>query len=142
MPLLLDMELTSLSQKSRFVTAPSISTTASTASNGNSTTNNFLLLGGLQGIPIHAPPSPRPSRIGAKTKITADRKSKRELKQKVVEEKKCVAAACKVERESKKQEKLISSTEVKASKAMAKAKELRLKLAEVINTIGKDTFCC
>jgi hypothetical protein len=53
--------------------------------------------------------------------------------------KKWFAAACKVERESKKQEKLISSTEVKASKATAKAKELRLKLAAVINTISEGT---
>jgi hypothetical protein len=130
MPLLLNMELTSLSQKSRFVTALSISTTASTASNGNSIDDSFLLLARLQGIPIYAPPSPQPSRTGAKvstkTQIVADRKSKRELKQKVVEEKKCAATACKVERESKKQEKLISSAEVKASKVTAKAKELHL----------------
>ncbi len=59
------------------------------------------------------------------------------------EEKKCIATARKVKRESKKQEKLISSEEVKASKATAKAKELRLKLAAVINTIGGGgTFCC
>ncbi len=93
------------------------------------------------------PPGPRPLRTGArvstKTQIAADCKSERELKQKVAEEKKHVAAARKVERESKRQEKLISSAEVKASKATAKAKELHLKLAKGINTIGGETpFCC
>jgi hypothetical protein len=101
--LLLDVELTSLSQKSGFVTTSSVSTAASTASNGNSINNDFLLLARLQGIPIYAPPSLWPSRTGArvstKTQIAADRKSKRELKQKAAEEKKHVAATCKVERE-------------------------------------------
>ncbi len=84
MPLLLNMKLTSLSQKSGFDNAPSISTAASTASNDNSIHNDFLLLARLQGIPIYAPPSPRPScsgaRVSTKTQIAADRKSKRELK--------------------------------------------------------------
>ncbi len=140
MPLLLDMELTSSSQKSGFVTAPSVSTAASTASNGNFVNDDFSLLARLEGIPIYAPPTPWPSRTGAKdstkTQTMADCKSKRELKQKAAEENKCVAADCNVERESKKQEKLISSADVKASKATAKAEELRLKLAAVINTVG------
>jgi hypothetical protein len=64
MPLLLDVELPSSLQKSGFVTAPSISTTASTATNGNSVNDDFLLLGRLQGIPIYAPPVLGPLALG------------------------------------------------------------------------------
>jgi hypothetical protein len=41
--------------------------------------------------------------------------------------------------ESKKQEKLISSVKAKATKATAKAKELRLKLAAAINAADGKT---
>jgi hypothetical protein len=90
MPLLLNVELpSSSSQKSGFVTATSVSTAASTASNGNFVDDDFLLLSRLQGIPIYAPPGPWPLRTGArvstKTQNMADNKSKKGLKQKAVE---------------------------------------------------------
>jgi hypothetical protein len=58
MPPLLDVELPSSSQKSGFITAPSVSTAASTASNHNFVDDDVSLLARLQGIPIYALPGP------------------------------------------------------------------------------------
>jgi hypothetical protein len=105
MPLLLDVELPSSSQKSKFITLPCVYTAAFTAIKGNFDEDDFLLPARLQGVSIYAPLGPRSLRTGArvstKTQIVADRKSKRELKQKAAEEKKCIATACKGRRESK-----------------------------------------
>jgi hypothetical protein len=68
--------------------------------------------------------------------MAADRKAERLIKKQAAEEKKLAVAACKVEREVNKKEKLISNARDKAAKASAKAEELRLKLAEVINSGG------
>jgi hypothetical protein len=144
MPLLANVEVASLCQTSGSVTAPSVSTAASTPSNriavDGADQDNLSFLARLQGRPIHAPPGPRPLRTGArvptKTQIAADRKAKRLVKKQAAEEKKLAVAARKVERESKKKEKLISAADDEAAKASAKAEELRLKLAEAINGGG------
>ncbi len=126
------------------MTAPSVLTAASTTSNGTAVDgadqDNLSFLARLQGQPIHAPPGPRPLRTGArvptKTQIAADWKAERLVKKQAVEEKKLAVAACKVKRESKKKEKLISAAKDKAAKVLAKAEELHLKLAEAINGGG------
>jgi hypothetical protein len=69
---------------------------------GTPVNDNFLLLARLQGIPTYAPPGPGPLRTGArvptKTQMVADRKAKRESKQKAADEKNHITAACKVKR--------------------------------------------
>jgi hypothetical protein len=144
MPLLASIKVTSLYQKSSFVTALSILTAASTASNGTDVDgadqNSLSLLTRLQGCLIHAPPGPCPLRTGArvptKTQMVADQKAERLVKKQAAEEKKLAVAACKVKKESKKKEKLISAAKDKAVKVSAKAEELHLKLAGAINGRG------
>jgi hypothetical protein len=144
MPLLAMVKVASLYQKSGFMTASSVSTAAYTTSNGTAIyladKDNLSLLVRLQGRPIHAPPGLCPLRTSAraptKTQMAADQKAERLIKKQAAEEKKLAIAACKVERESKKKEKLISAAKDKAAKVSAKAEELRLKLAEAINGGG------
>ncbi len=126
------------------MTPPSVLTAASTASNrtivDGTNQDDISILARLQGHPIHAPPGPCPLRTGArvpiKTQMAADRKAKRLVKKQAAEENKLTITACKVEREARKKEKLISAAKDKAAKASAKAEELRLKLAEVTNGRG------
>ncbi len=144
MPLLANVKVASFYQKRGFVTTPSVSTAASTASNrtvvNGADQDNLSLLARLQGSPIHAPPGPRPlctgARVPTKTQMAADQKAERLVKKQAGEEKKLAVAARKVKREAKKKEKLISATKDKAAKALAKAEELRLKLTEAINGKG------
>jgi hypothetical protein len=68
--------------------------------------------------------------------MVADWKAKRLIKKQAAEAKKLALTACKVKRESKKKEKLISAAKGKAAKASAKAEELHLKLVEAINGGG------
>ncbi len=108
MPLLANIKVASLYQKSGFVTAISVSTTASTASNRTAIDSvdqdNLSLLARLQGRPIHGPLGPRPlrtsARVPTKTQMAADWKAKRLIKKQTVEEEKLAIAACKVKWEA------------------------------------------
>jgi hypothetical protein len=81
------------------------------------------------------PPSAHPTRAGTrastKTEIAAKRRLAKEAKQKAAEYKKLAADACKAKNLTKKQERLLSSAKSKATKAIAKADELCLKLANM-----------
>jgi hypothetical protein len=99
------------------------------------------LLTMLQERAIHALPGPRPARTSTRgvtiTRQHAERKALKETKLKAAEEKKLATAACKAEIVTKKQERqdcLISSAEAKVTKAVAKADELRAKLAKAAST--------
>jgi hypothetical protein len=75
-----------------------------------------------------APPGPRPVRSGkplTKTQAATDRKAEKEAKCKAAEGKKLVVVARRADAKNKKQEKLITATETKAQKAVAKADELK-----------------
>ncbi len=87
---------------------------------------------------IHAPPGPRTNHFSGnkgptKTKIAAERKAAKEVKQKEAEGKKAAMAACKADGLAKKQVKRISSAKAKASTAAAKAEALCSKLTNVVN---------
>jgi hypothetical protein len=69
-----------------------------------------------------------------KTKIAAEHKVAKEVKQKEAKGKKAAAAACKADGLAKKQEKRISSAKAKASTAAAKAETLCSKLADVMKS--------
>jgi hypothetical protein len=143
MPLSLAVEVASVREKRGAITALSVSTAASTASptTTEGAEDDFNLLARLQGIPIHAPPGPRPSRIGAraptKTQIMSDRKAERDAKAKAADEKKALTAARKAESKARQQEKLILTAETKAAKAVAKTDDLRLKLEEAVKASTK-----
>jgi hypothetical protein len=88
---------------------------------------------------IHAPPGPCTNRFSGnkaptKTKIAAERKAAKEVKQKEAEGKKAAVAACKANSLAKKQEKRISSAKAKASTVTAKAETLCSKLANVMKS--------
>ena len=76
-----------------------------------------------------SPPGPCPvcthARAPTKTQLAADRRAAQLLEQMEVEAKRAAVAARKVERESKKRERLISVAAQKAAKASAKADDLR-----------------
>ena len=115
MPLLADVDVSSLTQKRGFLTSPSVSTAASTASAGTSADVSTAL------IPLRTfpPPGPRPVRTNAraptKTQLAADRRAAQTLKQTEAEAKRGAVAARKEERETKKRERLISVAAQKAA---------------------------
>jgi hypothetical protein len=96
MPLSLAVKVALVHEKRGAITAPSVSTAASTASptTTKGVKDNFDLLACLQGILIHAPPGPCPSRIRAraptKTQIMSDRKAERDAKAKAADNKKAL----------------------------------------------------
>jgi hypothetical protein len=129
-------------------TIPALGLSIATSATGHSTDSsaavshdNFALLSKLQGTLIHAPLGPRPFCAGArsitKTKLQTKRRATKEVKAKAAEDKKLVVATHCTEAQAKKQEKqekLISSAEARAAKAVAKAEELRIKLAKIATT--------
>jgi hypothetical protein len=112
MHLLLDVGISSSLQKSGFVTAPSVSITASTPSQGTSLNadgkDDFTFFARLQSVPIHLPPGPwalfTGAKVPTKTQMKADQKTEKEAKLKAAEEKKLATSTRKVERSVKKQE--------------------------------------
>jgi hypothetical protein len=140
MPLSLPVEVALVLEKCGAITAPSVSTAASTVSpmTTKGVEDDFDLLACLQGIPIHAPPGPRPTRTGAraptKTQIMLDWKSERDAKAKDADEKKALTAAHKAELKARQQAMRILEAETKAAKAVAKTDNLRLKLEEAVKT--------
>jgi hypothetical protein len=117
-------------------TATSV-TSFTTTSNDAISKEDRTLLTTLQERAIHALPGPRPTRTGTCgvtiTQWHAERKALKETKLKAAEERKLTTAAHKAEIVTKKQERqacLISSAEVQVTKAVAKADELRTKLAK------------
>jgi hypothetical protein len=122
--------------KSGTLSPVSTSVTRFSTKSGNvSPLDDFALLAMLQGTPIHASPGPCPTcaSVCAPTKmqLSANRKAVKDAKTKASEDKKLASTAFKAQNMAKKLECLISSAEAKASKATAKAKELRIKLAHI-----------
>ncbi len=94
--------------------------------------NDYALLAKLQGITIHAPPGLCPICAGTrpitKTQVHAERKTEKEVKAKVAEDKKLAVAVRRTEllaRKQEKQEFLLSAAKAKAARAAAKAEKLR-----------------
>jgi hypothetical protein len=96
---------------------------------------------------IFSPPAPRPmctnfpskaSAAASKTKLKADLKAEKEMKAKVAMEKKAATVAAKLADRTKRQEKLIAAMEIKAHKAMAKAKVLAKELKDAIAVKERD----
>jgi hypothetical protein len=85
---------------------------------------------------IHAPPGPRTNcfskKAPTKTKIAAECKAVKEVKQKEAKDKKAATATRKADGLAKRQEKMISSAKAKASTTAAKAESLCSKLADVM----------
>jgi hypothetical protein len=114
MPLFLDIEIPNVPERSGFITAPSVSTAASTASFMTSddvrAEDDSTLLARLQGTLINAPPGSRPLRTGARvptmTQIMAKQKAEKEVKAKAAEEKKLLSASRRIEMKAKQQEKI------------------------------------
>ena len=135
MPLLLDVEVSSTAQKCGFLTSPSVSTVASTASFGTSADGSATPVSLQRTFP---PPGPRPirtnARVPTKTHLAADRRPAQLLKQEEAEAKRAAVAARRIERETKKRERMISAAAQKAAKASAKADDLRraLQVAEAM----------
>jgi hypothetical protein len=118
------------------LTAPSVSTAASTASVSTSADSSAAPVSFHRTFP---PPGPRPIRTNARaptrTQLAADRRTAQLLKQEEAEAKRAAVAARRVERETKKRERLISAAAQKAAKASAKADDLRraLQVAEAMH---------
>ncbi len=96
---------------------------------------------------IFSPPAPHPLRTAfpskasaaaSKTKLKANLKVKKGKKAKVAEDKKAATAVAKVAARTKRQEKLIAAVEIKAHKAMAKAKVLAKELKDPIALKASD----
>jgi hypothetical protein len=90
-------------------------------------------------FPIFAPPGTRPIHMGGitktaatKTKLKTEKRMAKEKKAKEAEEKKAAVAACKLDAQAKKREKLILLTEACAWKAAVKVESIRTKLAGVM----------
>ncbi len=145
MPLSLTVEVAAVLEKSGFITAPSVSTAASTTSpmtlEGVGMEDDFDLLTRLQGTPIHVPPGPPQTGALAltKTQIMAEQKAQKDAKAKASEEKRLLVASHKIkakakqqEAKAKQQEKLILMAEDKAAKVTAITEELCLILEEAI----------
>jgi hypothetical protein len=150
MPLSSFLNLSPTEATAKIGTISALGLSIATSATGHSTNistvvshNNFALLSKLQGTPIHAPPTLHPLRAGAwfitKTQLQIKCRATKEAKAKAVEDKKLAIAACCTEAQAKKQEKqeeLISSAKARAAKAVAKAEELRIKLAKTATTLA------
>jgi hypothetical protein len=82
--------------------------------------------------PMHTNFPSKASAAASKTKLKANLKAEKEVKAKVVMEKKEATAAAKLDARTKRKEKLIAAAEIKAHKAMAKAKVLAKELEDAI----------
>jgi hypothetical protein len=148
MPLFSFLNLSPAEATAKSGTTPVLGLSIATSATSHSTDSsaavshdNFTILSKLQGTPIHASPSPCPLCTGAwpitKTQLQTECRATNEAKAKAAEGKKLAVATHRTEAQAKKQEKqekLISSAKARASKAVTKAKELRIKLAETITT--------
>jgi hypothetical protein len=145
MPLSSFLNLSPAEATAKSGTIPALGLFIATSTTGHSTNSSaaisqdgFALLSKLQGTPIHAPPGLHPLRAGAqsitKTQLQIERRATKEVKAKAAEDKKLTVAARRTEAQAKKQErqeKLISSAEARAAKAVAKANKLHIKLAKL-----------
>jgi hypothetical protein len=148
MPLSSFLNLSSAEATAKSRTIPASGLSIATSATGHSTNSSavvshdkFALLFKLRGIPIHAPPGPGPLCTGAwsitKTQLQIKHRATKEAKVKAAEDKKLAIAGRRTEAQAKKQErqeKLISSAKARAAKAVAKADELHIKLAETTKT--------
>jgi hypothetical protein len=93
-----------------------------------------------QTFSILAPPGTRPIRLGGitkmaaiKTKLKAEKRLAKDKKAKEAEEKKAAVAACKLDAQDKKREKLILPTGARALKAAAKVESIHTQLVGVMS---------
>jgi hypothetical protein len=151
MPLSLNIDVPYAMEKRGCITAPSVTTAASTAS--PSTSDKVAakvdpsLLARLHSALIFAPTGPCLLRFGArapiKTQIMAKQKADKDTKAKAAEENKLLVAIHKKEMKVKQQEKLILTAKAKAAKACPRAEDLHLKLEEAIKaSTGVDDKIC
>jgi hypothetical protein len=109
------------------------SATSFTTNSGRVSQEDFSLVAKLQRLPIHAPPGAHLTCAGSrpltKNQLAVERKYTKEAKATAMEERKSAVTARKTDIALKRQERLITSVEAKATKATTKANELCLELA-------------